>query len=87
MGRAAREFAARRADPAPCAQVFLDVLRAAQSTKGAVLDRLDERRRMEGTLLGSGLDEVRWGAYELGLDQVPGDVARLVAGLLGGDTH
>ncbi len=83
MGRVARAFAAERRDPSHCARPLLEVLRTVDRTKAAGLDAFAARRTAEGSLTSGALDEVRCGARELGLVELPSGLAPLVAGLFG----
>jgi hypothetical protein len=83
MGRVARTFAAERQDPLLCARPLLEVLRTVDRTKAPGLEAFATRRTTEGTLASGALDEVRCGARELGLFELPPGLAPLVAGLFG----
>ena len=53
--------------------------------KPEILSALAADRAEEGTLLGYLMEEVRWGARDLGLPGAPLDLAPLLKGLLGGE--
>jgi hypothetical protein len=83
MGRVAQAFAAERRDPSHCARPLLEVLRTVDRTRAAELEAFAARRAAEGTLASDALDEVRCGARELGLVELPPGLGPLVAGLFG----
>ena len=60
--------------------LFLDDVNA---RRPALLEALEADRAEEGTLRGYLMEEIRWGARDLGLPRAPLDLAPLVGGLLG----
>lgn len=83
MGRLARAFAAERREPSHYVRPLLEVLRTVDRTKAAGLEAFATRRAAEGTPASGALDEVRCGARELGLMELPPGLASLVGGLFG----
>jgi hypothetical protein len=61
--------------------LFLDGVAA---RKPEILAALAADRAEEGTLLGYLMEEVRWGARDLGLPGAPLDLTPVLEGLLGG---
>jgi hypothetical protein len=81
MSRQARVFAARRRDPSRCVGPLLDMARTIARTMVAMKEAFAVRRAEEGSLAATALDEVRCGARELGVMELPPGLVPLVAGL------
>jgi glycosyltransferase involved in cell wall biosynthesis len=71
MGAAAADHVRRHHDPAATARTLSGFLAARAGAAPGERDRIASARRLEGTRLGSYVDEVRWAARELGLGAVP----------------
>jgi hypothetical protein len=83
LGEAARaHFAARRDAPA-VARSLQGFLHEVLARKPAALAAFEADRAREGTLLGDAMEEVRWGARDLGLVGVRLGLEPLLADLLG----
>ena len=81
MGRVAQAFAAGRRDPARCLGPLLEVARTIDRTKGAMDEAFAAQRAEERSLAANALDEVRCGARELGVMELPPGLVPPVAGL------
>jgi len=85
MGRVAQAFAAGRRDPSRCVGPLLDMARTIARTMVAMKEAFAVRRAEEGSLAATALDEVRCGARELGVRELPAGLVPLVAGLFGSE--
>lgn len=83
MGQRARTYAAERRRPAQAARDLVAFLRELAASKKAALDAIAADRGEEGTLLGWAMEEVRWGARDLGLVGLPLRLGALVGPLFG----
>jgi glycosyltransferase involved in cell wall biosynthesis len=78
----ARAHAEARRDPLPVARVLLSLATDVERSSGEAQRAFLAQRVLEGTLLASALEEVRWGARSLGLVDLPAGIEPLVAPLL-----
>ena len=83
LGENARALYAARRDPSAVARSLQGFLRAVLAGKPVALAALEGDRAREGTLLGDAMEEVRWGARDLGLVGVRLGLEPLLADLLG----
>jgi hypothetical protein len=82
VGALARAHADARRDPAPAARALLALATEVERSSGEARRAFAARRAVEGTLLASALEEVRWGARSLGLADLPPGIEPLIAPLL-----
>ena len=81
MRRVAQAFAAGRRDPSRCVRALLEIARTIDRTRAAMDEVFAARRAEEESLAATALDEVRCGARELGVMELPPGLVPLVAGL------
>jgi glycosyltransferase involved in cell wall biosynthesis len=83
VGALAGGHARARRDPAPAAEALLALAREVSGASAEALGAFAADRAEEGTLLAWALEEVRWGARDLGLVGLPLGLEPLVGPLLG----
>jgi hypothetical protein len=84
VGRLARAHVEGLRDPARSAHSLLALVAVVARDGAATLRALAADRAAEGTLLGWALEEVRWGARDLGIVGLPLGIEPLLGPLLGG---
>lgn len=83
VGALARDHAGARRNPAPAAAALLSLTREVHRTAADALRAFAADRAEEGSPLAWALEEVRWGARDLGLVGLPLGLEPLVGPLLG----
>jgi predicted RNA-binding Zn ribbon-like protein len=82
VGALGRAHADARRDPTPAARALLSLVADVERSGGEERRAFDTRRAQEGTLLTSALEELRWGAFSLGLADLPRQIEPRLAPLL-----